>query len=156
MRKSVSAAPKSTTSDLGQQWLDIKALASVELTSEDAAHPFENALEERNGKQWMASVPGPQTIRLVFDKPQAVMRIHLVVREESRARTQEFALFATSGDGVRTEVVRQQWSFSPDSSTLESEQYAVDLPELLTLELQIDPGRHDKSALASLEFIGLS
>jgi hypothetical protein len=84
------------------------------------------------------------------------VQIRLVFLEETRARSQEFALFATSANGLRTEVVRQQWSFSPDGSTLETEGYAVDLPELLTLELQIDPGRHDMSAVASLGFLGLS
>ena len=156
MRKSVSAGAKASDSGIGQRWVDLESLASVELTSEDAAHPFENALEEGNGKQWMASAPGPQTIRLVFDKPQRVTQVRLVFREEIHTRTQEFALFATSANGLRSEVVRQQWSFSPEGSTFEAEEYAADLPELLALELQIDPGRHDRSAVASLSFLGIS
>jgi hypothetical protein len=74
-----------------------------------------------------------------------------IVRQERCARTQEFALYAAAANHQRTEVVRQQWSFSPDTSRLETEQFVVNLPEVLILELQIDPGRHDNTAVASLE-----
>jgi len=36
------------------------------------------------------------------------------------------------------------------------EDYPVDLPGILSLELEIDPGRHDKSAMASLESIAVA
>lgn len=156
MRKSISGAAAKTPSHAEQHWLDLESLASVEISSEDAAHPFENALAEGNGKEWRASAPGPQSIRLVFDTPQSVHQIRLVFQEQRRARSQEFAIYATSGSHERTELVRQQWSFSPDGSTLEAEQYAVNLPELTRLELEIDPGRHDGTAVASLAFIGLA
>jgi hypothetical protein len=61
-------------------------------------------------------------------------------------------LYAAAANHQRIEVVRQQWSFSPDTSTLETEEFVVNLPEVLILELQIDPGRHDNTAVASLEF----
>ena len=156
MRKSVSTMAGSTSSHRSQEWLDLGALASAEITSEDPAYPFENALVQGNEKEWRASHPGPQTIRLTFDKPQHVRQIRLVFREETRPRSQEFALYANSASSQRTEVVRQQWSFSPNGSTVEAEAYTVDLPQLVTLELQIDPGRHDKTAVASLAFLGLS
>ena len=34
------------------------------------------------------------------------------------------------------EVVRQQWNFSPDGSTAESEDYAIDLKRVSILELR--------------------
>jgi len=48
------------------------------------------------------------------------------------------------------EVVRQQWNFSPDGSTAESEDYAIDLKRVSILELTIDPDRGAGEALAKL------
>jgi hypothetical protein len=48
------------------------------------------------------------------------------------------------------EVVRQQWNFSPDGSTIESEDYVVDLKAVSILELTIDPDRGAGEALATL------
>ncbi len=56
----------------------------------------------------------------------------------------------------RREVVRQQWTFSPGGSAIEVEDYTVDLPDVLSLELEIDPGRHDKQAIATLESIAIA
>ena len=48
------------------------------------------------------------------------------------------------------EIVRQQWNFSPDGSTIESEDYIVDLKAASILELTIDPDRGAGEALAKL------
>ena len=48
------------------------------------------------------------------------------------------------------EVVRQQWNFSPDGSTAESEDYAIDLKRVSILERTIDPDRGAGEALAKL------
>ena len=48
------------------------------------------------------------------------------------------------------EFVRQQWNFSPDGSTVESEEYVVDLKAVSILELTIDPDRGAGEALARL------
>ena len=95
-------------------------------------------------------------IRLNFDQPQSIRRIRLAFREERRERAQEFALFARSSTDPRREIVRQQWTFSPGGSSTEVEDYSVDLPDVLSLELEIDPGRHDKSAMATLESIAIA
>ncbi len=57
------------------------------------------------------------------------------------------------GPAARTNlkgVVRQQWNFSPDGSTAESEDYAIDLKRVSILELTIDPDRGAGEALAKL------
>jgi hypothetical protein len=155
MRKSIlsqtaDAVPSS------REWLDLQELASVEISSEDARHPFENALQGGKEGGWKAADPGPQVIRLTFDHPQAVRRIRLEFREASRERSQEFALLATYGADQKREVVRQQWTFSPGGSAVEVEDYSVDLPAVVSLELKIDPGRHDHQAVASLESISIA
>ena len=95
-------------------------------------------------------------IRLNFDHPQPIRRIRLEFREERRERAQEFAVFASSATYQRREVVRQQWTFSPGGSAIEVEDYSVDLPAVSSLELEIDPGRHDKQAIATLESIAIA
>jgi F5/8 type C domain len=155
MRKSIAPLPQaSTISPTSDGWLDLREIASAEISSEDPSHPFENALQGGGG--WRAADPGPQVIRLNFDEPQSIRRIRLQFREEHRERAQEFALFASSAANQRREIVRQQWTFSPGGSATEVEDYSVDLPAILSLELEIDPGRHDKSAMATLESISVA
>lgn len=151
---------KSTISDFGSSsglsaagsWLDLEEIATAELSSEDPQHPFERALRTGTVEGWRAAVPGPQLIRLRFDSPQSVRRIRLQFHEEQVGRTQECALFATSKTS-RKELVRQQWMFSPAGSTSEVEDYFFDLKDVTSIELEIDPGRHDKTVFASLSSI---
>jgi hypothetical protein len=56
------------------QWFNVDALAPVEVSSEEAEHP------------------GPQTVRLVFDQPQRIKRLHLEFHEDGLQRTQQFVL----------------------------------------------------------------
>jgi len=136
-------------------WLDLERSASVDLTSEDPRHPFENALRGPQTEGWRASEPGPHTIRVRFDKPTSIRRIRLEFREPSAERTQQFTLSATAS-GQKRHIVRQQWTFSPDGSTTEVEDYVVNLTSVTALELQIDPGRHDPDAFASLQSIAIA
>ena len=157
MRKSILSPPASPGSPDSfarpgePPWLDLQEIARVELSSEEAQHPFEHALQ---GTQdgWRAAQPGPQVIRLHFDRPQMILQF----REVQRERSQEFALFATSTGHPRKNLLRQQWTFSPGGSSIEVEDYQLDLPAVTALELEIDPGRHDKSAVASLQAIAIA
>jgi hypothetical protein len=77
--------------------------------------------------------------------------MHLQFHEPEVARTQEFTLRWSGGPGEPLkEIVRQQWNFSPDGSTIESEDYVVDLKAVSILELTIDPDRGAGEALATL------
>ena len=152
MRKSVISSPDiDSDSSATGTWLDLATIATTELTSEDPQHPFEQALSIETAGGWKASAPGPQRIRLRFDNPQAVRRVRLQFREEQVDRSQEIALFALSNTSARTELRRQQWTFSQGGSTVEVEDYTFDLKDVAALELEIDPGRHDKQVFASLE-----
>ncbi|WP_187143365.1 hypothetical protein [Terriglobus albidus] len=134
-------------------WLDLEYIAHVELSSEDPEYPFENALKDTSLKSWKAATSGVQHIKLSFDKPQAVKRIHLQFLESSLERSQEIALYAWAEDQPRKELVRQQWAFSPNGSTSETEDYYFDLRRVRSIELRIDPGRHDQTAIATLQSI---
>ena len=156
MRKSILFRNVDHAVPSSDQWLNLEELARVEVSSEDPSYPFENALYGTERSGWRASTPGPQTIRLTLDEPQSIRRIRLEFREDGPERVQEFALYATTANQARKEVLRQQWTFSPGGSTREIEDYPVELVDVTAIELQIDPGRHDKQRVASLQSIALA
>jgi hypothetical protein len=158
MRKSIlpSSGDSPNNQSSGGPWLDLEDVARAELSSEDPEHPFEHALQAGAGAGWRAAAPGPQVIRLHFDQPQRIRRIRLQFREDQVERSQEFAIFAHTTGQPRKDVVRQQWTFSPGHSSLEQEDYSVDLQAVSTLELAIDPGRHDKQVFATLQSISIA
>jgi hypothetical protein len=138
-------------------WLDLDAIAQVEVTSEDPAHPIERALERGgDGSGWTAGTPGAQRIRLLFDQPARLRSIELRFDEHHGPRTQEFVL-RWSPDHGRSyrEIVRQQYTFSPPGTTCEVERYEVDLHDVTVLELQVVPDIGNESAVASLSRLRL-
>ena len=121
------------------KWLDLESLARFEISSEDPAHPIDNALKEGN-QGWRAGEDGPQTIRITFDSPQAISRITALFEENECARTQEFALsWCSSGSSEWREIVRQQFNFSPPNTTKEREEFNTPLKDAVGIELRIVP-----------------
>ena len=132
-------------------WMDIEHLAQVEITSEDVDHPIESALIPGTSSGWRAAQPGEQTIRLRFDEPLRLKRIHLVFQEDEQERTQEFVLrWSPDGGQSYREILRQQYNFSPPEAAREVEDYDVDLDGVTALELKIVPDISGGSARASL------
>ena len=150
MEKRLVRAPGQTRAVQGS-WLELESLAQVELTSEDPARPVESALLPMSGTGWQAAEPGVQSIRLLFHQPQRLRRIRLRFDESGARRTQEFAL-RWSPDGGRSfqDLVRQQYTFSPEGSTSEVEDLNVDLASVTVLELTIIPDQGRGQARASL------
>ena len=138
-------------------WLNLEELAEVEITSEDAAHPVESALVAGNTTGWRAAEPGDQTIRLLFNHPQQLKRIWINFVELETERTQEYVLRWSSDNGLSfREIVRQQWNFSPPSTTNEIEDHRVELPATQILELSIKPDISNGTAVASLACMRLA
>ena len=132
-------------------WLDLEQIATVEVTSEDPSFPIEYALGSNDGPGWRASQGGEQQIRIIFDKPVSLHRMELRFHEADCERTQEFILrWSPESGGSATEIVRQQWNFSPTGSTKEIEHYVVDLDAVSVLELAIRPDLHRPEAVATL------
>jgi hypothetical protein len=132
-------------------WIDLKQIAEVEVTSEDPDCPVECAFNSGSGRGWRAGGRGEQAIRLRFDQPQRLQRIRLRFVETETERTQEFSLRWWGDDGgAGRELVRQQWNFSPRGSTTEIEDYRVDLDAVLVLELTIHPDPGGGEAIATL------
>lgn len=159
MRKSIVSPSPVAATPIRDLWRDLVRIARVEITSEDEAFPIEHALGKTETTGWRASGTGPQIIRMHFDEPITIHRIHLHFVEKSTERSQEFAIFAGSGTELR-EVVRQQFTFSPGGSTEETEDYTVSLDGVTVMELKIDPDRsHDPSqsqSYASLQSLRLA
>lgn len=157
MRKRIINPVQQKTLSLDQDWLNVEELAEVEITSEDAAHPIESALLPGVAPGWRAATPGKQTIRLLFAQPQRLQRIWLNFLESDVERTQEYVL-RWSADGGQSfrEIVRQQWNFSPQGATRETEEHEVDLPAVTVLELNIIPDTSGGNALASLAQLRLA
>jgi hypothetical protein len=152
MRKRIvgSRLPSRTASS-DQEWLDLEQIATVEVTSEDPDFPIESAFGPTDGPGWRASQPGEQQIRIVFDEPMSLHRIQLGFCETECERTQEFTVRWLSADGrPPTEIVRQQWNFSPAGSTTEVEDYSVDLDAVSVLELAIQPDLGRRDVVATL------
>jgi hypothetical protein len=157
MRKRIINQSSKEPSSPDQDWLDLELLAQVEITSEDAGHPVESALTADGGTGWQAGEPGEQTMRLLFDEPQALKRMQLVFEEEKRERTHEFVL-RWSADGGRSyrEILRQQYTFSPPGAIREVEDCVVNLQGLTVLELKIVPDISRGDARASLILLRLA
>lgn len=137
---------------LRRGWLELDRAAVVEVTSEAAAHPIEGALLNEGGQGWRAATPGVQTVRLLFDKPQTIMHIRLIFKEQEFASTQEFVLrWSEDGGGSWKDIVRQQWNFSPPTTVDEREDYGVELSDATALELTINPDISRSDRYASLE-----
>jgi len=157
MRKSVVASTSERASRADAlaagdaRWLDLEELTQIEVTSEDPQHPVEGALVLGDERGWRAGQAGPQTIRILFDRPVPVRRMILSFIEPEVARTQEFVI-RWSADGGRSfrDVVRQQWNFTPTGSAREAEDYRVELSDVTVLELTIVPDVSGGAARASL------
>jgi hypothetical protein len=140
MRKQALGPASKTRHASGPRWLDLEQSARVELSSEDPDHPIESVFAFGESSGWRASRPGQQTIRVIFSEPQRVTRIRVRFVEATTPRTQEFTIcWVHDAETSSREIVRQRWNFSPDGSTTEIEDYAVDLTGVVVLELTIDP-----------------
>ena len=151
MRKIVKSADLQSGTEKAT-WLDVGAIAQVEVTSEDSQHPIESAFAEGTTGGWRASEQGKQTIKLFFDEPQQIRRIWLQFVEVANERTQQFTLQWSKDktDALRP-LFQQQWNFSPSGSTSQIEDYKVQLDGVWMFQLVIDPDISRGTAVATLE-----
>ena len=157
MRKRIMELEESRKpcSDVG--WLSLGDLATVEITSEDAAHPIESALLPGGHSEWRAAHSGRQVIRVCFDEPQPLTRIGLEFDECGAERTQEYVLRWSDDRGKSFhEIVRQQWNFSSPDGMHEKEDHHVELRGVTILELAVTPDIRGGNARASLTRLRLA
>jgi hypothetical protein len=151
MRKRIVDRNTEKSSSVDKAWLDLESLAQVEVSSEEAQHPIEAALVPGASSGWRAAAPGQQLVRLMFDEPQNLRLIHLVFDEHEQERLQEYTLrWCSSAGQPYREIVRQQYNFSPPTTSREIEDYNVNLDSCAELELSIVPDLRGSAAHASL------
>ena len=139
MRKRI-VGDRPETIDKRRGWMNLEDLATVEVTSETPEFPIEGAVTSNGEAGWRAAGSGIQRIRLLFDNPVSVQHIQLRFDEPNRERMQEFTLrWSSAREGATRNIVRQQWNFNPAGSTVEVEEYAVNLKEVSVVELVVDP-----------------
>jgi len=162
LRKRILHTPSSPTARLSPDpaTIDIPAVATVSITSEDPAHPIENIFKNEatpGMSRWIAAEDGAQDIILDFDTPQAVRQIALIVEEPDVHRTQEI-LISTSSDGGKTyqDVIRQEYTFSPPGTTWEQETWTVSSSNVRCLRIHITPDKSGNPCRATLSSLVLS
>jgi len=154
MRKSVIGQElprvvKKREAEENLHWLDIDAIATAEISSEVAEHPFESALVA-GGDGWRAAESGEQRLKLLFDTPQHLTKIRLIFQENEQERTQEYVLRWSADGTTYHDIVRQQYNFSSPDSTRQQNTYNVHLLAVSGLELHIVPDISRGNARASL------
>ena len=150
-KKIISGSHQRQETVIDDNWLNIESIAEVEISSENELYPIESALILDSTSGWVAGDEGVQTIRIVFNEPQKIKRVMLKFFEPSIERTQEYVLNWYTENGELYEIVRQQWNFSPNGSTIEVDNYHVDLDNVSVLELCINPHISSNKSVASLE-----
>jgi hypothetical protein len=142
---------------LESELVEFRPFGAGGVTSEEPAHPIESGLLPGSDTGWRAAQSGAQTVRLRFDQPQKIRRMHLEFHEAESERTQQFVLrWSSNGGQSYREIVRQQFNFSPAVTTSECEDYTVELDGVTTLELNIVPDMSGRAARASLAQLRLS
>jgi hypothetical protein len=149
MRKTVASSDREVENERSS-WLDVKAIARLEVTSEDSRYPIESVFDE-HGLGWRSAETGEQTIRLVFNQPQRIQLIRLCFIDTDTERTQQFTLqWSTDHGDALKPLVQQQWNFSPNGSTMEIEDYEVNLNSVRMLQLVVNPEIGTGAAIATL------
>ncbi|MGE3540003.1 MAG: hypothetical protein AB7N91_21525 [Candidatus Tectimicrobiota bacterium] len=156
LRKQVGKmfSPSPVSSESQARSLDIAAIATVYVTSEEASAPIEHAFDEQRGpggSRWLASEPGEQTLLLAFDTPQRIRQVSLEIEETAVSRTQELQL-AVSHDGGQSyrELRRQDYTFSPPGTTFEREDWVVRVDGVTHLRLWLQPDKGGQPCRATL------
>jgi len=160
MRKEIVDSGTLNTRSATTGELDIVNMATVQLTSEESAHPIENAFNQEHGKEasyWAAAASGPQTITLVFDEPQVIRKIQLEIEEVEVSRTQVLQVSVSHNGGESFEkVLEQDYTFSPPGTTFQREDWTVNLEQVTHFRLKIIPDRDHHAAVAKLSSLILS
>jgi hypothetical protein len=156
LRKQVVPRRSSTSASFEGE-ISIADVATVQVTSEEADHPIDNAFDHNRGpggSRWIADGPGEQTVILLFDSPQTIRKIGVEIEELAVVRTQELSV-SVSSDGGRTyrELVRQEFNFSPPDTSFERELWSASAGAVTHVRLEIKPdkgGRVGRATLTSL------
>lgn len=139
--------------------IPIGSLATVFVSSEEIDHPIDRIFDQKRGPggtRWVAGENGEQVVILAFDTPQAIDQVALEIEECDVYRTQEIQLAVSNNGGVTyRELRRQEFNFSPDSTTFEREKWTISEQGITHLRLWIKPDKGGKACRATLTSLSL-
>jgi hypothetical protein len=158
LRKEILGAQSPLPKPRGPE-MDIAALATVLVTSEERNHPIDHAFDGQRGPgatRWIAAQSGQQTVILAFDAPQTIRQLRVEVEEPDVARTQEMDVsISTDGGSTYRHVVRQEYNFSPPGTSYEHERWSVAADGVTHLRVRIKPDKGGAVGRATLTAVAL-
>jgi hypothetical protein len=131
--------------------LDIAALASVEVTSEEELYPVDHLFDGRDGPGgscWVASSAGPQVIVLRFTRPIELLGTVVIESEErSDTRKQTIELSGWSEHRQRPfEYGARTLEYKPYGSSFHRASWDVAERDVTHLRLRVTPERSRERA----------
>jgi ribosomal protein RSM22 (predicted rRNA methylase) len=160
LRKHRLAAPLAPRAMGSAAEIDLQTRAEIYYTSETPEHPIERMLDGSRGPGatfWASEQPDTEeTILLKFDEPTHVAAVVFEVEESERERTQEVRAEYSTDDGAHYRgLFVQEYNFSPQGSTFQSETLAFDLHHVTHIRLAIKPNKRGsgRATLTSLRVL---
>ena len=129
-------------SETATRWLELDAVADVTIVAGGRR-------VNRVPGVWSADSPGEQTVEIRFHHRTPVRRLRVVSSEGNESRTQEMTIWVSLRGGEQhREVLRQQFSFSPNGATEKVDEYALHLEDVSSIQLRIVPSIDGRPAVA--------
>jgi hypothetical protein len=154
LRKRILDTAETPTGGHDPAAVDVVAIATVIVTSEQATNPVNHIFDQSGGPggtRWVAARVGEQDLILDFDTPQTIKRIVLEVEETEVSRRQEVVVSVSRDGGqVYDELIRQEYNFSPPGTTFERETWSVSAQRVTHLRLHITPDKDGKPSRATV------
>jgi hypothetical protein len=159
LRKRILDTAEAPASGYDPAALDIAAIATVIVTSEQATNPVNHIFDQSRGpgaSRWVAAKVGEQDLILDFDTPQTIKSIVLDVEETEVSRRQEVVVSVSRDGGqMYDELIRQEYNFSPPGTTFERETWSVSVQRVTHLRLHITPDKDGKPCRATVSSLVL-
>ena len=130
-----------------EAWLDLVRCATFEVTSEEAAHPLENALTP-DSEKWIASTPASKSFGSHSMKRRTFRGSFFVRRDCHSSKPGVVLAWLPAGQSTWQEGVR--FNFGPPNTTQERENFTVWLERAATLELRSGKKLRRRASLSQL------
>lgn len=126
--------------------LDVTAGATIAYSSEEPAHPVDNAFDGRDGPggtYWQSARENTsETLLIEFDRPQNISRLMFEVEERRFERTQEVRLEVSCDSGISFRALLvQEFVFSPRGATFQREDVRRNVEGVSHMRLVIVPNK---------------
>ncbi len=126
--------------------LDVTTGATIAYSSEEAAHPVDNAFDGRDGPggtYWESARDNTsETLLIEFDQPHDISRLIFEVEERQLERTQEVRLEVSCDSGITfSALLVQEFVFSPRGATFQREDVRRNVGGVSHLRLVVVPNK---------------